>query len=286
MYPRDYRIVKLLECNNNSNIYICELLNNTEIIEQWDGNYFILKEYNSKKEYERTSERLKKIADLSFKIDGLCNIIGVFNNKNYVITVKGTRKCQCNGILMEYIEGHTLEKFIRYGNYGEKEINKIILDLSKIIYDMHQNKLIHRDLKPDNIIISKKGRIKIIDLAYAAIGCQFRQQSGTPIYVAPEVIEAKIYNHKVDIYSFGILVYKLIDRKDISDYLIGTEEQNFDKAMKKLSKGYDEIIDGLAKGNKWNNHWKEIVKNCLKCDPEKRWDANELYAYAKENLKI
>lgn len=281
MYSREYKVIKTINHKKNSKIHICELINRTEVIKIWSGNKFIFKEYNDKKNFDQSSEKKKEIINLSFKIEGLCKIIDILNEEDRRILKKDNTKSGCKGIILEYLEGDTLEKFIENGKYGDRKINKIISNLSLILYEMYKNKLVHRDIKPENIIISKDCGVTMVDLAYAAVGYNFKSQSGTPIYIAPEILKKEVYNSKIDIYSFGVTIFELINRKKLCDYVINDD---FWESIQKLIIGYDEIIDQLINENGWDSRWKEIVKWCIKSDSEERWDAEMLYEYVKKNF--
>lgn len=78
---------------------------------------------------------------------------------------------------------------------------------------MHEHKIIHRDLKPENLLVSDKGNIKISDFGWAAIkeGVDSMKNTfcGTFDYMAPEILENKPYNEKVDVWALGVLLFEL-----------------------------------------------------------------------------
>jgi serine/threonine protein kinase len=86
---------------------------------------------------------------------------------------------------------------------------------------MHQKKIAHRDLKPENILLESKDKnsleIKISDFGFS---CFFDPKKGldlvlgSPLYMAPEIIEAKNYNEKVDIWSIGVIAFMLLIGKN------------------------------------------------------------------------
>ena len=81
---------------------------------------------------------------------------------------------------------------------------------------LHENNILHRDLKPQNILIIK-GMVKICDFGFAkklsASTAFVNSIKGTPLYIAPEILSNQRYNYKVDIWSFGIIMYELFDGK-------------------------------------------------------------------------
>jgi|688.fasta_scaffold341276_1 serine/threonine protein kinase len=77
---------------------------------------------------------------------------------------------------------------------------------------LHENRVLHRDLKPQNILL-QDDKIKLCDFGFAkkmSASTNFlRSIKGTPLYIAPEILQSKPYTHKVDIWSFGIILYEL-----------------------------------------------------------------------------
>ena len=119
---------------------------------------------------------------------------------------------------MEFCENKDLKSFINNHKDDDQYINEeviynIVLDICYGIKEIHLNNLIHRDLKPDNLFISKDYKIKIGDfgiskklinsLKYANTG------NGTYNYMAPEMINGQKYNKKVDIWALGCILYEL-----------------------------------------------------------------------------
>ena len=81
---------------------------------------------------------------------------------------------------------------------------------------LHKKRITHRDLKPQNILL-EGDFVKICDFGFAkemSASTNFlRSIKGTPLYIAPEIIEPNPYTHKVDIWSFGIILYELATGK-------------------------------------------------------------------------
>lgn len=157
---------------------------------------------------------------------------------------------------MEYIDGRRLSQDItlRGINSGEL-IKKIALEILSALSYVHKQQVFHRDLKPDNILLTYKGNnVKLFDFGLAASD-EFEENmllSGTPKYSAPEQkIPGGNIDQRTDLYAFGLI---------LTEMLIG------------------QIMD-VAKAAKRCESIKNIIEKCLQSDPAKRYnDADTLAA--------
>jgi serine/threonine protein kinase/tetratricopeptide (TPR) repeat protein len=116
-------------------------------------------------------------------------------------------------IKMEYFQSLELMQSSLIKN--EKQLREIIKQLCTVLFYLHQSNYIYYDLKPENILISEVDNypfIKLIDLGLAE---KYSAQSeyavkGTAQYIAPELLKKEEYNHSVDLYSLGMLLYKIV----------------------------------------------------------------------------
>lgn len=121
-------------------------------------------------------------------------------------------------LVMEHIEGNTLRKQLGAGPLPPVRAMKIASDLCEALASAHGQGVVHRDVKPENILIDREGRVKITDFGLA----QFAQESnpvltgpetrlGTPNYIAPEQIErSHAVDHRADLYSLGVVLYEML----------------------------------------------------------------------------
>ena len=119
-------------------------------------------------------------------------------------------------IVMEYVEGKTLKQLIKKrGALTLPEVQDIMLQLTSAISHAHESYIIHRDIKPQNVLILEDGRVKIMDFGIAAqlnSGelTQTNSVMGTVYYLPPEQANGNAATAKSDIYSLGILMYELV----------------------------------------------------------------------------
>lgn len=116
-------------------------------------------------------------------------------------------------ILMEYLT--PLEDYIQSHNFLVRDVVKLGLDVLDGLQSCHDNGVIHRDIKDDNIFVSNKGEYKIGDFGVSKIlkdSSKAESLKGTPNFLAPEVYLGKEgYTKSVDLYSLGIVLYRLLN---------------------------------------------------------------------------
>ena len=120
---------------------------------------------------------------------------------------------------MEYVEGKTVADDLAAGNiFEEKEALDIIIQVAHALAHAHAHGLIHRDVKPKNIMISKDGVVKLADMGLAREITDIKlaeteagKAYGTPYYIAPEQIRGKIdIDGRADIYGLGCTFYHMV----------------------------------------------------------------------------
>ena len=126
---------------------------------------------------------------------------------------------------MELIEGCTLDRMIPRGGVSMPQFFDIAIALADALAAAHRKHLIHRDLKPSNVMVTDEGRVKVLDFGLArAVDADVLRPGGdltylgltqagmivgTMPYMSPEQIEAKPIDHRIDLFSLGIMLYEL-----------------------------------------------------------------------------
>lgn len=117
-------------------------------------------------------------------------------------------------IVMELIEGITLKKYIeKKGQLPVKEAVSIAIQVAQGIEAAHNNHIIHRDIKPQNIMISREGKVKVTDFGIARAASTHTingNAMGSVHYISPEQAKGAYIDEKSDIYSLGITLYEMI----------------------------------------------------------------------------
>lgn len=116
-------------------------------------------------------------------------------------------------LLMDYLDGGDLRYHI--GNkrkFPEKETKFLIANMIIGLEYLHENKIIHRDMKPENLVFDSDGYLRITDLGISRVmrDNNYQDTSGTPGYMAPEVISRKNHSFSVDFFAVGVIAYEMM----------------------------------------------------------------------------
>jgi serine/threonine protein kinase len=180
-----------------------------------------------------------------------------------------------NYFVMEYVEGKTIYDDLSAGKvYSEKEALEIIIQVAHALEHAHARGLIHRDVKPKNIMLTDNGKVKLADMGLAretadieAAESEAGKAYGTPYYIAPEQIRGEIdIDGRADIYGLGATFYHMVTgrvpfmaddpaevmRKHLRDPLIPPDHINTS-----LTAGISEVIE-IMMAKKRKNRYKNI----------------------------
>lgn len=127
-------------------------------------------------------------------------------------------------IVMDYADGGDLQSKIKEKHkkkaqtgtleyYSEEQVLSWFTQICLALKHVHDRKILHRDLKSQNIFLTKKGMVKLGDFGIARVLSNTKSRAktvvGTPYYLSPEIIESQPYNFKSDIWSLGVLLYEM-----------------------------------------------------------------------------
>ena len=115
-------------------------------------------------------------------------------------------------LLMEFVDGKTLDQLLA-GEGATPPLPQLVLifiQVAAALRVMHRRGVYHGDLKPGNIMLTKDGRVKLIDLGTAWIkGREKNRIQGTPQYIAPETVADRVVDERTDLYNFGATMYRM-----------------------------------------------------------------------------
>ncbi|MCH9694124.1 MAG: serine/threonine-protein kinase [Gammaproteobacteria bacterium] len=120
---------------------------------------------------------------------------------------------------MDYVEGLPIDEYCEQQNLGLEERLYLILDVARAVQFAHRNLVIHRDLKPNNVLVASGGKVRLLDFGIAKMLepdpagmklTQVAQRPVTPIFASPEMLRGEPVNVTADVYSIGVLMYALL----------------------------------------------------------------------------
>ena len=162
-------------------------------------------------------------------------------------------------MLFEYVNGgQMLDFIISHGRLKEKQARKFGRQIASALDYCHRNSIVHRDLKIENILISKTGDIKIIDFGLSNLFSprhHLKTFCGSLYFAAPELLQARQYTGpEVDVWSFGIVLYVLVCGK------VPFDDQSMPQLHAKIKKGVVDYPSWLSAGE-----WRHSVRTIARC---------------------
>ncbi|KAK3213413.1 hypothetical protein Dsin_018119 [Dipteronia sinensis] len=116
-------------------------------------------------------------------------------------------------VVTEFAQGELFEILEDDKCLPEEQVQAIAKQLVRALHYLHSNRIIHRDMKPQNILIGAGSIVKLCDFGFArAMSTNtvvLRSIKGTPLYMAPELVREQPYNHTADLWSLGVILYEL-----------------------------------------------------------------------------
>ncbi len=184
-------------------------------------------------------------------------------------------------IVMELVEGITLKNYIeRKGSLTIKEATSIAIQVCAGLEVAHNNHIVHRDIKPQNIIISREGKVKVTDFGIAkATTSQTTTANamGSVHYASPEQARGGYVDHRSDIYSLGIVLYEMVTGRVPFD-----GETAVTVAVKHLQ---EEMVPPSVYCKNIPHSLEQIIKRCTEKSPDRRYqDIGDLLADLKQSL--
>ncbi|NWX12565.1 STK36 kinase, partial [Aegotheles bennettii] len=116
-------------------------------------------------------------------------------------------------VVTDYAEGELFQILEDDGSLPEDQVQTIAAQLVSALYYLHSHRILHRDMKPQNILLGKDGVVKLCDFGFArAMSIHtmvLTSIKGTPLYMSPELVEERPYDHTADLWSMGCILYEL-----------------------------------------------------------------------------
>ena len=181
---------------------------------QFLGKMFAVKVLDFSSDKKKKLERFIREARLLFALDHP-NIVTFYD----AFCDKENKQAY---LVMEYIEGRSIADILKDGPMAEAEVIRVIQEVCNALTTAHKKGVVHRDIKPDNILIAKDGTVKLIDLGIAKIvedasAAELTLENtiiGSPLYASPEQCRnSKEVDYRSDLFSIGSTMYHMLAGK-------------------------------------------------------------------------
>lgn len=200
-----------------------------------------------------------------------CEILSQIHDHNYVIgyvehgKLSGQPYC-----VMEYVEADNLKQLYARGDDVLTEfVGNILIDMAIAIQHVHDSGFMHLDFKPENVLVTRNGNIRLVDFDLAMPRPKKPEKMGrtpgTPAYMAPEQLQRHPVDHRADIWAYGVTAYELLTNRKPFNGEKGKEilEEQLNRDALFL---YPRSVNPDLPAN-----LERIVLKCLEHDPDNRY---------------
>ncbi|HHJ34365.1 MAG TPA: cyclic nucleotide-binding domain-containing protein [Gammaproteobacteria bacterium] len=170
-------------------------------------------------------------------------------------------------IVMEKLDGYDLKYYLQeQGVFSGKQTCDIISQLAQALEyagNRHNGGIIHRDIKPANIVLDYQGNVKLMDFGIATTSEQCNKNfEGTILYTAPEVLQKKTFDYRIDIYALAVTAYAMLTGKTPfrAPSMLGIMQKTINEEAKDIRTLVPDVPEGLA----------EFINRALIKDPDQR----------------
>lgn len=189
-------------------------------------------------------------------------------------------------IAMEYCGGGSLEAIYkrvksRGGRIGEKVLGKIAEGVLSGLSYLHERRIIHRDIKPQNILLDTQGQVKLCDFGVSGevVNSLATTFTGTSYYMAPERIQGQSYTVTSDVWSLGLTIM------EVAQHRFPFLPENHEPLMPIelltviVNMPAPELADEPSEGIKWSKSFRHFLLCCLEKDPRKRASPRQMLTH-------
>ncbi|XP_015060680.1 serine/threonine-protein kinase STY46-like isoform X1 [Solanum pennellii] len=207
-------------------------------------------------------------------------ILRKVRHKNVVQFIGACTKPPRLCIITEFMSGGSLYDFLHKtkGFFRLPVLLKVAIDVSKGMSYLHQNNIIHRDLKTANLLMNENHVVKVADFGVARVQVQsgvMTAETGTYRWMAPEVIGHRPYDRKADVFSFGIVLWELLTGKLPYEFLTPLQA-----AVAVVQKGLRPTIPANT-----NPMLVELLEKCWQQEPLLRPEFSEIHDILQDMTK-
>lgn len=241
--------------------------------------------------------RIDTIAEGAQKEEMLARVVreakaaGRLDHPNIITIYDVIHEADLTYIVMQYVDGHSLQNRMDSGvRFSPREVIDLLKPIAAALDFAHQNGIVHRDVKPANILIDKRGKLLLADFGVARLETSTMTGPGRTIgtfsYMSPEQVTGGMVDHRADIFALGVILYELLtgnkpfagDNLSTIVYKIVNEEPpRVTEINHDLPAGYEDVIKmALAKNPEERYQSGRAMIAALE-DPDKLAEATRAY---------
>src|SRR5436190_8958646 len=247
--------------------YLQELINSGGMADIWLATDQESKSFALRKLHQRL--RFNLVARRRF-LRG-CEILSKIHHHDYVIQyiehgkISGSLYC-----LMEYVESSNLKQlFAGTDPLLQEHIGNVLIDMAVALEHVNDSGFVHMDFKPENVLVTRNANVRLVDFDLALPKpekpVKRSKNPGTPAYMAPELLQRQVFDHRADIFAYGVTAYELLAGQkpfagDTPDEIL----------RKQLDRG-----ENFASPRQLNPEipftLEKVILQCLEKEPDKRY---------------
>jgi eukaryotic-like serine/threonine-protein kinase len=259
--------------------YLQELINSGGMADLWmvtdpQGRAFALRKMHDKFRFNFVARR---------RFLRGCEILAKIHGHEYVIDyiehgkIGGSLYC-----LMEYVEGSNLKQLLaRSDAILEENIANILIDMAVALEHVHDSGFMHMDFKPENVMVSRNAAVRLIDFDLArprpAKPVKQSKNPGTPAYMSPEQLLRQPYDHRADIFAYGVTAYELLTGQK------PFEGETPDEILRKEVNRTLDFVTLRSLNPDIPANLEKIILKCIEQEPEKRYSIMSLLVHELKN---
>ncbi len=199
-----------------------------------------------------------------------CEVLSKINQSDYVVGyVEHGRQNGRLYLVMDYVEAANLkELFAQHDPLLTENVAQILIDMAMGLSDVHESGFMHLDFKPENVLVTRNGNVRLIDFDLAQPipekPKKMSKNPGTPSYMAPEQLQQKPIDPRADIFAYGVAAYELLTNQKPfpgetpSDILAAQMDTSAPIPPREHNKDIPPVLE-------------KVILKCLARDPDKRY---------------
>jgi serine/threonine protein kinase len=176
--------------------------------------------YKARRQYTGQTVAIKFIAKRGKSDKDIRNlrqeisILRTLNHENIILMLDAFETEREFCVVTEYAQGELFDILQHDKALPEEQVRIIAQQLVGALHYLHSHRIIHRDMKPQNILIGARGRVKLCDFGFARAMSSntivLTSIKGTPLYMSPELVQEQPYDETADLWSLGVILYELL----------------------------------------------------------------------------